>query len=215
MILSVDPGSSTGAAVLLDERRAGVSPTGILGCFTWKPGPARKPGLVFRGAFGSGAEAAARVDRLIGQSRIATGHELGLVIAYALRSRGFTRCRLVVEDVYVGQNAATAIGLARWSGAFAGALESIAIGPVEYVRADEWRAGAFGIRRATKREVAKAETLARLPAGSRSELDGFGEVGGLEHLVDALGLGLWADGLRVEPPPRVKKPRGRKECSTT
>jgi len=209
LILAVDPGSASGAALLLEH--GGIGGPLIRGAFAWKPGPARRPGLAFRGAFVASDAGAGRVDRLIGQSRIETAHMLGLVIEIALRGSGFTNVRLVVEDVFVGRNAATAIGLARWSGAFAGALESVAPAGAEYVRADEWRAQAFGIRRATKREVAKEATARVLPAEVRARLDAFAPVvGGHEHLVDAAGIALWASGLRVEAKPTAPKRRGRK-----
>jgi hypothetical protein len=212
MILAIDPGSASGAAVLVEGGDFGVA---IRGVFAWEPGPKRRPGLAFRGAFVASAAGAVRVARLINQSRIVSGHQLGLVLEIALRGSGFTRVRVVVEDTYVGKSPKAAIGLARWTGAIAGALESVAVRPPEYVRADEWRLQAFGIPRFTKRDDAKAATIGALPAAVRARIDDFAPVvGGVEHLVDAVGVGLWASGLRVEPTPKpLAKRRGRTECS--
>lgn len=203
MIFAVDPGSAAGAAILFE--RAEFGPPRIRGAFAWRKGPSRRPGLEVRGAFVASEAGVQRVNRLIRQSRIETGHQLGLVLEVALRGSGVAGVRLVVEDVFLGKNAATVIALARWAGAFAGALEPVSAS-VEYVRADEWRAQALGIRHGTPREVAKERTAAALPAGLRDQLAGFGEVlGGVEHLLDAAGIGLWASGLRVEPPPAKKR----------
>jgi hypothetical protein len=128
---------------------------------------------------------------------VRTPHELGKRLAGLLALYRPPRAwDLVVEDVVARRNVGTAIKLARWSGQVAGPLEDLAVGPAQWVKADKWRAELLGIKRFTKRAVAKRKTVDAIAphygdvlTAASSDLDRA-----LEDIVDAAGIALWADG---------------------
>lgn len=197
-VLAVDPGFAAGggAAVLLapDQR--------LLAAFAWRRRGTVAPSLVL--LWRTPVRPRGRLDGIL------TGYRLGVAVDNVLRSDVVTSWRLVVEDAFVGKNPRAAINSVRWAGAFAGPLEDGAHGcPVLYATARVWRHEAFGISPGTKGPDAKLLTAERLPLSLRVAIDDVASaVGGAEHITDAVGLGLWALGVRVEP---VAKPRKRRK----
>lgn len=205
-VLAVD-GGRTGAAVLL-ALDPGSDVPDLLAAFAWRVRGTRAPAYRLHWDTSEGVEA----------QPANTPYDLGSWVRRVLVDAGWGRHRVVVEDTFIGLNPRTAVVGARWSAQFAAALEGavtsdkpILGGAAEWVLPDEWRAGALGIRRATKRADAKALTSARLPAALVERVAPLAaELGDPEHLHDALGIGLWALGVQVvapEPPKRPKRAR--------
>lgn len=184
-VLAVDPGIAGGAAVLVGSDDA------LLAVATWRRTAPTKP-LTVRWW------ATQTEGKLAG---VETAWRLGCALERIVRLDAPDGYRLVVEDLYVGPSPAVAIASAKWAGAAAGPLESRMVGPATWVRAAVWRSQAFGIPMATKRDAAKAATRDALPVALRSALDSHvDQVGGAQHCIDALGLAVWAHGVRHAPP---------------
>lgn len=179
----IDPGR-TGAAALLD------APDALSAVLSWTP---------------QGDDGATRY-RVFSMRRLPDGtwrHDLriipdrpgavGLEIARVFREAGGAGAVLACEDVYLGKNAQTLIGLARWTGGVVAPTEELYGRSALWVRADEWRAPVLGLRRGTARAVAKAASLRYLPARVRGVDDVLTVIGRkADHVTDAVGIAVWA-----------------------
>lgn len=178
----VDPGR-TGAAVLLD------APDRLLAVVAWKPCTVAGHDR-YRVMSARVTPAGLRTDARIIPSRSgAVGAEIVRVLGEA---GGPPPATLACEDVYLGKNAQTAIELAKWAGGVVAPAEHLYGRDARWIKPDEWRAFILGLRRGTRREVAKQASLRYVPqrvAGLPDVLRVFGD---LDHLSDAAGVACWA-----------------------
>lgn len=181
--LGID-GGVEGAALLLHPMLT------VLAALSWRR-PASGGDLVLRWvALASGG------GRLPG---IRSAHRIGEVTARICSMEALRGYLLAVEDIYLGPNPGTAIGLAKWAGACAGPLEAQSRGDIMWIGAGNWRNEAFGIPPRTKRDEAKALTRAALPDALRVELERIGPaIGGAQHIYDAAGIAMWRLGTRFQ-----------------
>lgn len=189
----------------------------LLAVFTWKKRGSVDPTLHLRWALlqhsDLGAPGPGRLAPTGKLTGLRSGFRVGIAIDNVLRANLTATWALLCEDAYLGRSPKVTIQLARWAGQMTGPLEDGSLrAPVRWVRADDWRAEAFGIRRGVKRELAKAATIERLPEDLRVEAQAAADrLDGFEHVSDALGIALWGLGLRVETPSRARAPRRGKK----
>jgi hypothetical protein len=177
-VLGVDPGKS-GAAVLIDGKR-------ILAAAAWSDRVrGGKPQYLIR--FTADGETVQT-----GTSR--TPHGIGRFLHGYFRIYAGKPWFLRVEDMYVRQNIATSVIMARSAGALSGPLEDYAIGPAEWVKASVWRKQVLRMNPYTKRGKAKhvAQTFIPLFFGGEPSLSAIATAFDVttEHLTDAAGIAL-------------------------
>jgi len=135
-----------------------------------------------------------------GESRkviVPTLHRVGLCIQTVLAAHNIPRFGLAVEAPYISRvNPAVGITVAVQTGTLAGPLEEHIHGEIVMVKAEEWRRSLLNLPIATKRDAAKAASLAKMPIripGMAALLERMAASQGatiesLDHVTDAAGV---------------------------
>ena len=201
--LGVDPGDVEGAAVLARPEGPGWAVDLV---FLWWRATVRSA-PVHRVAWAAHDGPMQTAVGVNGPCR------LGQLLAARLARADYPADVVAVEDTFVGKSARTAILSSRWAGGFAAGLEVglTTRAPVLWTPASEWRPEAFGVPPFTRRDAAKAATLAALPPAVEARVRAVCEQAArpLVHAVDAAGIALWAAGLRAPSVARVTPKRRR------
>lgn len=201
--VGIDSGGESGAAVILREGR--------LVCVVFWVG--RRVGGADR--FEARAWLPSRAEMEIAILPRRTG-AIGAFIARKLAElwafAAHVPMQIACEDAFLGKNARSALTYARTAGALVGQIEEAFGVSARWIKADEWRAPILGLRRGTKREIAKEASCRLMPARLPlldtliRRLDGP-----TDHVCDAAGIAQWAglengNGHREDGASR--KPRG-------
>lgn len=132
------------------------------------------------------------IDHLIGGWGL--GEALFSVLASYCMSMG-GRALVAAEDMYMGVNPLTTIEIAKFGGAIVSRLEPFdPMKAARWVRPPTWRKSILGLKQTTKRDDAKAASMAQIP-GLVVGLDELLEKlkpAAKEHVCDAAGVALWA-----------------------
>lgn len=170
-----------GAAVLLNDKAA------VFVC-AWDQHVVRKK-KVYRMRYASTQEEQPRVfDHLVNGWGL--GEAIyGIVAAHCMVAKG--RIHVIAEDVYLGVNPRTSIELAKFGGAIVSRIEPF--DPEKqalWVKPSIWRAPILKLKHTTKRDIAKAASVAAMPG----LVDGLPDLlaklnnAGMEHVCDAAGI---------------------------
>ncbi len=128
---------------------------------------------------------AAHISRLITEEL----YDLVVEMGYQIEDVDFT---IATEDAYVGKSARTGLSVARFGGQVAGVLEGFVRSESLWIRAAEWRKPVLNLNHFTKREIAKAASLAGIPPLVLRLRDSMKILGDLDHITDSAGVALWA-----------------------
>ena len=99
--------------------------------------------------------------------------------------------RLSIEDAYIGKSARTGIGIAKFAGRLMGVLEAYFNKEAQWVRAGDWRKVVLNLPYFTKRDLCKKASLDGVPLQITGLDLSLKELGRLDHITDAGGIGLW------------------------
>lgn len=97
------------------------------------------------------------------------------------------------EDIYVGKNAKTSVGLAKFCASIVSHIDDLdKSGMAVWVRAEQWRRELLNMRSFTKREEAKKASVDLVPRIVGKLDDYIAERKNVDHITDAAGIAAWA-----------------------